>query len=127
MRSYNLSVNSRDRVAAYFAAVNAEDWEAVFATFHPDAVIEVPRQAPKRGLEAIGRFYRSVPRQFPEHHDDPIVVVGEGDDVMAAIEFTGVAADGSGAHFWAADHFHFQGDKVTHLRILFDPLPLAGS
>ena len=109
------------RLRRYFEAVNAERWDDVVAAFAEDAVLTVPAQPPKRGHSEIRRFYEYVPRLFPEHYDDPVLVLAEGDQAMASIEFTGRRPDGSAAHFWAADRFTFEKGRITELLILFDP------
>lgn len=120
-------MTNRDRVIAYFTAANAERWDDVLASFHEDAVIEVPAQPPKHGLTEIRRFYEAVPRLFPAHYDDPVVLLVEGDDAMAAIHFTGHTPEGRPATFWAADHFHFEDGRIRGLRIIFDPASLQGT
>lgn len=114
-----------ERVRAYFAAANAERWDEVVAAFHEDAVLEVPAQAPKRGRDQIRRFYEAVPQLFPEHYDDPVLVLAEGDDAMASIEFRGRTPAGREAHFWASDRFRFEAGRIREMRIIFDPAELT--
>lgn len=119
-------MTTKDRVLAYFAAANEDRTDDVLATFHEDAVLDVPAQSTKRGSAQIRRFYESVPRRFPEHYDDPVLVLAEGDDAMAAILFTGRTREGRPARFWAADKFRFEDGKIRELRVMFDPAGLGG-
>ena len=50
-------MTTRERVRAYFDAVNGERWDDVVAGFHEDAVLEAPSQPSKRGRTQIRRFY----------------------------------------------------------------------
>ncbi len=119
-------MTTSERVRAYFAAANAERWDEVIEAFHEDAVLEVPAQQAKQGRAQIRRFYEAVPRLFPEHYDDPVLVLAEGDDAVATIEFTGVTPEGRRAHFWAADRFRFEAGRIRELRIIFDSAELRG-
>lgn len=116
----------RERLRRYFDAVNAERWDEVVEAFAEDALLTVPAQAPKRGRIEIRRFYEAVPRLFPQHYDHPVLVLAEGEQAMASIEFTGRRPDGTAAHFWAADRFTFANGHIQELLILFDPAQLRG-
>jgi ketosteroid isomerase-like protein len=120
-------VHLKERVRAYFDAANGERWDEVVASFHDDAVLEVPAQPARRGVAEIRRFYEAVPRLFPEHYDDPVLILAEGDDAVAAIDFRGRTPDGRAAHFWAADKFRFEDGRIRELRIIFDPAGLRGT
>jgi ketosteroid isomerase-like protein len=117
-------VTLQQRVKAYFDAVNGERWSDVFAVFHDDAVLLVPAQPEKRGVAEIRRFYEAVPRIFPEHYDDPVLILAEGDAAMAAIHFNGRDAGGRLADFWATDIFRFAEGRIREMRIIFDPSAL---
>ncbi len=119
-------MTTSERVRAYFAAANAERWDELVEAFHEDAVLEVPAQPAKRGRAEIRRFYEAVPRLFPEHYDDPVLILAEDDDAMASIEFSGTTGEGRRAHFWAADRFSFEAGRIRELRIIFDPAELRG-
>jgi ketosteroid isomerase-like protein len=115
------SNSPRERAVSYFEAVNAGRWDDVVSHFHSDAVLEIPAQRPKLGHGEIRRFYESVPRQFPVHHDEPVVLLANGDDVMASIDFRGRRPNGDEVQFWAADCFRFEQGRIRLLRITFDP------
>src|ERR1700682_1150348 len=110
----------QERVRAYFEAVNQERWDDVFATFHNDAVLKVPAQPEKRGVAEIRRFYEAVPRIFPQHYDDPVLSLAEGEAAMAAIHCTGMDPKGRPADFWASDIFRFEAGRIREMRIIFD-------
>jgi ketosteroid isomerase-like protein len=120
-------VTLRDRLRAYFDAANEERWDDVLANFHEDAVLDVPGQPTKRGLAQIRRFYEAVPRIFPEHHDDPVLILADNEDAMAAIHFNGSAVDGRRAEFWAADIFHFEAGRIREMRVIFDAAARQGT
>lgn len=110
----------RDAIAAYFESINGEDFERLESLFHDDAELIAPGGGPRRGLEAVGSYYRDALRPYPVHRDEPTREVYAGDTVIVEIHFEGALASGRPLEFDAVDVFDFRDGRIARLSSWYD-------
>jgi uncharacterized protein (TIGR02246 family) len=79
-------------VERYFAAIRAQDIEALLALYMEDATVTIPNGKEFRGIAAIGEMQRSV---FAGAAPTPTVVNKVLGENSAAVEIEARLADGS--------------------------------
>jgi predicted SnoaL-like aldol condensation-catalyzing enzyme len=98
---------------AYFAGINSERYEDVAALFAADGELVAPGVKPRRGPDAIARYFTLVLARYPVHHDQPVRTFVDGSTATVEIAFTGELASGAPMVFDAVDVF----DLDAHGRI----------
>jgi ketosteroid isomerase-like protein len=109
-----------DPVSAYFAAVNAEDWDALAGLWEPDAALYASGARPRHGREAIVAYYPRVLAGYAEHFDRPGRRITEANTVVVEISFTGTTSQGRSVAFDALDVFDLAGPRIRRLSTWFD-------
>jgi ketosteroid isomerase-like protein len=108
-------------IAAYFAAVNARDWDRLAEVFADDAEIRPPGVEPRRGRDDVLAYYPPLLATFAEHHDEPIRVHVAGDVVTVEIAFTGRTVEGVPLAFDAVDVFDLDAEgRIVRLSLWYD-------
>lgn len=113
-------------VARYFAAINAEDYDALGPVFAPDAVLRAVGGIERHGREEIVAHFPKVLAALPDHHDEPTrAVVGTLDGhpvVTVEIHFTGRSGAGAPVVFDAVDVIDLtpDGSAITSLTTWYD-------
>ena len=108
---------SSDVVAAYFDAVNAEDWAALGALWAQDAELVATGARPRRGRDDVVAYYPRVLAGYVTHEDRPGRRITQGAAVMVEVSFIGVSGDGRPVAFDAVDVFDLTPD-LTRIRRL---------
>ena len=111
---------ARALIAAYFDAINAEDYDAVAALFAPDAVVLPAGGRLRRGREEIARYYAEILAPFAQHHDEPVRVVVAGADVTVHIAYEGRLANGRSLAFDALNVYELAGGLIARLTQWYD-------
>jgi len=109
-----------DPVAAYFAAVNAEDWAALAALWEPDAELVAAGARPRHGREAIVAYYPRVLGGYAEHEDRPVRYIRDGSTVVVEVSLTGCTTSGRPVAFDAVDVFDLAGPRIRRLSTWYD-------
>jgi len=104
-------------VARYFAAVNAEDWDAIREVFAEDAVLRTVGAPTRKGRDEIAAHFPQVLAALPVHHDEVTRVVVADTVVTVEIRFAGRTADGRDVAFDAVDVFDLTDDGTTIARL----------
>jgi ketosteroid isomerase-like protein len=115
----------RDTVNNYFEYINRENFDQLFDLFCADMKFSCPVDFVTQDPEKIKAFYNAVPENYPEHLDQPINILVEGNMAAVQIQFTGKRASGQKVEFSAVDWFTFEGDRIKTLKILYDSLGLS--
>jgi uncharacterized protein (TIGR02246 family) len=110
----------RDVIDAYFAAINAEDWDALAELWEPDAELYPAGARPRQGRQAILACYRRLLAGWAEHTDRPGRRITEADTVVVEIGFTGRTSQGRSVAFNAVDVFDLAGPRIRRLSIWYD-------
>jgi ketosteroid isomerase-like protein len=109
-----------DPVSAYFAAINAEDWDALAGLWEPDAELYPAGARPRHGREAILAFYPRLLAGWARHVDQPGRRITEADTVVVEISFTGQTSEGRSVAFDAVDVFDLAGPRIRRLSNWYD-------
>jgi len=109
-----------DVIQRYFAAVNAEDWEALREVWHPDVVWRAIAARRRSGIDDVMTYYPRALAPYPVHYDDPVRVIDAGETVTVEIEFTGESDTGKTVRFDAVDIFDFVDGKIIKFSSWFD-------
>lgn len=115
-----------DVVARYFAAINAEDYDALGPVFAPGAVLRAVGGVERHGREEIVAHFPKVLAALPTHHDEPTrAVVGTLDGhpvVTVEIHFTGRSVGDAPVEFEAVDVIDLtpDGTEITSLTTWYD-------
>jgi ketosteroid isomerase-like protein len=108
-------------IAAYFAAVNARDWDRLAHVFADDAEIRPPGVEPRRGRDDVLAYYPPLLATFAEHHDEPTRIHVAGDVVTVEIAFTGRTVEGAPLAFDAVDVFDLDAEgRIVRLSLWYD-------
>jgi len=108
-------------IAAYFAAVNARDWDAMPALFAEDAELRPVGAAPRHGRDDVLAYYPQLLAGFVEHHDEPVRVSVAGDVVTVEIAFEGRTVQGAPVAFDAVDVFDLDDQgRIRRLSLWYD-------
>jgi hypothetical protein len=114
-----------DTIHDYFEYINTEKFDLLFDLFCEDIKFSCPVDFTTQDLEEIKAFYNAVPENYPEHLDDPVDIIIDGNRAAVQIQFTGKRASGQKVEFSAVDWFTFEGDRIKTLNILYDSLGLS--
>ena len=112
--------SNRDTITAYFAAINAEDWDALSALWHDDAVWRAVGARPRRGKEDLLTYYPKALALYPEHHDEPTRIIESGDTIVVEVTFSGRTPEGTPITFDAVDMFDLEDGLITRFSSWFD-------
>jgi ketosteroid isomerase-like protein len=115
----------RELAEQYFAAVNAEDFDALGAVFAPDVEIHTTGTEPVVGRDAALAHFRSVLANYPEHLDAVTRWIEAPDAVVCEIAFTGRLADGREIRFDALDVFDAGDRGITRVSTWYDTRSVA--
>jgi hypothetical protein len=106
---------------AYFDGINRERYEAVAALFAADGELIAPGVKPRRGSDAIARYFSLVLGRYPVHHDRPTRTFVDGATATVEIAFTGELASGAPIAFEAVDVFDLDAQgKIAKLVTWYD-------
>ncbi len=108
-------------VAAYFASINAEDWEGLAEAFDPEAVIRPVGSHPRTGRAACVAYYPEVLANFQPHRDEVLRAIVAGDTVTVELRFTGETLHGFPVRFDGVDVFDLSpSGRIRHLAMWYD-------
>ncbi len=107
-------------ISQYFAFANAERWDDLRTLFCDDARLIGVGARERAGLDDVMSYFTRIFNQWPEHHDEPVSVIEEGDTLAVEIEFVGRGHDGRVITFDAVDVFHMRGDKIARMSTWYD-------
>ena len=107
-----------DRLIAMFRAIDAADWTALAAFWHPDAVYERPGYEPLTGRDRVLRFYRDERVISSGTHRVEGVVIEDGRGAAWG-SMRGVRKDGEPVSLGFADVYHFQDATILRRRSHF--------
>lgn len=107
-------------VAAYFSAVNQQDWDDLAMLFTPDAEIHPVGSRPRQGREEVLAYYPRILAAFAEHEDVVERAHVAGDVVTAEISFTGRTHEGVPVRFRAVDVFDLSDDRIARISLWYD-------
>jgi len=106
-----------DAVRTYYEAVDAEEYERLFALFDEDVVYERPGQDAIEGMAALRTFYLDErPLTAGAHEINSLTA--EGDTVAVRGAFSG-RQDGVAVAFGFADFFVFTDDGTVGRRFTY--------
>ena len=114
-----------DTINKYFECINTEKFDQLFGMFCADMKFSCPVDFVTQDPEKIKAFYLKVPENYPEHLDQPVDILVEGNMAAVQIQFTGKRGSGQKVEFSAVDWFTFEGDRIKTLNILYDSLGLS--
>jgi ketosteroid isomerase-like protein len=101
-----------------FTTIDAMDWTALRAFFHPEAVYERPGYEPLTGRDRVLRFYREERVIKSGAHRIEGTVI-EDDRGAAWGRITGVRTDGAAFELAFADVYRFQDGMIKVRRSHF--------
>ena len=107
-------------IDAYFARLNADDWDAFAELWTDDAELRAVGFRPCVGKEAVLAYYPAVLAHYRSHRDAVGRVVAAGDTVTVEIHFTGDTAEGHPVEFDAVDVFDLRDGKIARLSSWYD-------
>lgn len=107
-------------IARYFDCINAEQWDAFAALWHPDAELLALGARPRRGRDDVVGYFPRIFSAWTEHHDEPTRVIACGDSVTVEVHFHGVTRTGRRAEFDALDLFDVSGGLIRRLSNWYD-------
>ena len=108
-------------VAAYFAAVNARDFEALAGLFAEDAVLRPVGSRVREGRSDVAAYYPPLLAGFASGVDTPVRTTVAGRVVTVEIRFEGRSVDGADVAFDAVDIFDVDDDgRIARLSLWYD-------
>lgn len=108
-------------IQQYFAFANQERWHDLRELFHPDATLLAVGARPRQGRDDVMTYFDQVFAAWPQHHDQPGLVIASDNSAAVEIAFTGTGHDGRRIHFDAVDVFHFAPDaRISRLTSWYD-------
>lgn len=107
-------------VKAFFAALNAEDWPRMEATWGASGELRAVGARPRQGRDDIMTYYHGLFGPWPEHHDQPTRVIAAGDAVVVEVEFTGTTTSGKQIRFDAVDVFDLRDGVIQRMTSWYD-------
>ncbi len=107
-------------IEAYFAAINAEDYDALGELWHPDATWRAVGARPRAGKEDVLTYYPKALALYPTHHDEATRIIEAGDTILVEITFTGATPEGKTITFDAIDVFDFEDGLIKGFSSWFD-------
>ncbi|EMA09873.1 hypothetical protein SAMN05443574_11359 [Haloarcula vallismortis] len=112
-----MSQSNKDAVRAYYTAIDAEEYDTVFALFDESIVYERPGQENIRNIDALKDFYinqRPLSAGSHEIHS----LTSEDETVAVRGTFSGVQAD-TAVSFGFADFFVFNETGLIERRYTY--------
>jgi ketosteroid isomerase-like protein len=109
---------SRDVIRRYFAAIDANDIDAVLDVFHDEVRYERPGYEPIDGKERLRRFF-TVERVIASGRHDIEGILVDNDQVSAWGMFTGLSRTGAELSEGWCDVYRFQSDRIWRRRTYF--------
>jgi len=106
------------RLRAVFGAIDAQDWDAMSAFFHPEVVYERPGTRTVRGVDDLMLFYRAERKVTRSAHHIEGTVVQDGRGAIWG-RADCVLADGTHTTIGFADVFEFDEDLIRLRRSHF--------
>lgn len=116
---------TRAVVDRYFERLNVGDLDGLSELFAPDAVLEVPLSRHRKGRDDLMDYYRRTLARYPEHHDEPVRVLVDGEVAMVEIAYRSVYEDGREVAFDAVDVFEVADGEIRRLATYFDSEQVA--
>ena len=113
-------------VDAYFAALNAEEWERLASLFAPEATLHAPSGPTRTGREAIGLYFAALLSPYVAHLHEVVRAHDAGGVVTAEVHVRGELANGEAVEFDAVEIFDTSDNVISHLRRLHDSQRLRG-
>lgn len=114
----------RGTIVNYFAALEANEYEAIIKFFSIDAVV----QSPFLGTKNAPEFYQGLVAKTKSAKITPIWIVinpNKPDTGMARFDCDWTLNDGTNVLFKAVDTFTFSADgQIVSLEIIFDTHPV---
>jgi ketosteroid isomerase-like protein len=107
-------------VTAYFAALNAEDLDALVGLWAPTAELRAVGSRPRRGRDEISAYFRPLFAPWAAHLDQPTRWIVGGDVVVVEVTFTGTTRAGKQLAFDAVDVFDLSDGLITRLTTWYD-------
>ncbi len=119
----------RSAVAAYFAAANALDVEALVGAFAPEGTVHDPASpAPVHRREALRAFYQGVAGLFSSLEIRADGVIAAGRYVAARFNGRGVGRSGREVSFSGIDVFEVDATgRILNLWGYWDPAAVAAA
>lgn len=109
-----------EAITTYFDAINGEDWDRLATVWRPDAELLAVGARPRKGVDAIVRYYPKTLAPWKEHLDQPTRFVVAGDTVTVEIHFIGRSADGVAVEFDAVDVFDLVDGRIQRVTNWYD-------
>ena len=113
-------MSNRNVIEQYFACANAERWDDLRALFCTDARLIAVGARERVGLDDVMTYFTRIFRQWPQHHDQPVSIIEDGEDVAVEIEFVGRGHDGRVINFDAVDVFHMRDGRIARMSSWYD-------
>jgi hypothetical protein len=115
----------RDRVEAYFAAINSDRFADLAAVLAPSVEIHTVGAAPVVGRDAALAHFPALLAGYAEHRDEVTRWIVAPDAIVCEIAFTGRLRDGRPVAFDAVDVFDASTDGITRIGTWFDTRAVA--
>ncbi|HVW33215.1 MAG TPA: nuclear transport factor 2 family protein [Acidimicrobiia bacterium] len=109
-----------DVIAAYFAAVNQEDWGRLAALWCADAEFRAVGTRPRHGPADIVAFFEGLFTPWATHVDTPTRVLECGSSAAVEVRFTGTTRAGLDVAFDAVDIFDLRDGRIGRLSNWYD-------
>lgn len=108
-------------IAAYFACINAEDWDGLAAVFGPDPEIRPVGSPPRRGRDAVLAYYPWILEGFGPHLEEVVRPLVAPEAVAVELLFTGETRTGLPVRFEAVDVFDLdEAGLIRRVRMCYD-------
>ena len=107
-------------VAAYFRAVNDEDWAGLAALWADDIEVLAAGARPRRGVDDVMTLYTKMFDHWPRHLDVPGRTLLAGSAVTVEVHFTGTTDDGRELAFDAVDVIDVRAGRISRLTNWYD-------
>jgi len=111
---------NRALVERYFAAINADDFEALAGVWAPDARFEAVGARPREGVGEIVAMYRRLFEPWAVHRDEPTRILQDGDTLTVEVRFSGTTHDGRELSFDAVDVIDVADGRIQRLSNWYD-------
>lgn len=109
-----------EAITTYFSAINSENWDLLATVWREDAELIAVGARPRRGKDAVVKYYPKTLLPWKEHIDHPTRFIVAGDTVTVEIHFTGRSADGIDVKFDAVDVFDLVDGRIQRVTNWYD-------
>jgi ketosteroid isomerase-like protein len=109
-----------EAITTYFSSINSEDWDRLATVWREDAELIAVGARPRKGMDAIVKYYPKTLAPWIEHFDSPTRFLVAGDTVTVEIHFTGKSADGTEVEFDAVDVFDLIDGRIQRVTNWYD-------